>query len=88
MHSSSEVLYSEGLALLKTFEGFIDEHGTISLKEPVDVQSPCRVLITVLGDLDEDIPETALLSEDALAEDWNRSEEDLAWRHLQPEVLS
>ena len=27
--------------------------------------------------------ETALLSEDALAEDWNREEEDEAWRHLQ-----
>ncbi len=74
--------------MLNTFEGVNDEHDTISLKEPLDVQSPCRVLVTVLGDLDEAIPETALLSEDALAEDWNRSEEELAWRHLQPEVLS
>jgi hypothetical protein len=29
------------------------------------------------------IPETALLSEQALAEDWNRPEEDAAWSHLQ-----
>ncbi len=28
--------------------------------------------------------ETALLSEAALAEDWNRPEEDKAWAHLQP----
>ncbi len=28
------------------------------------------------------LPETALLSEAALAEDWNRSEEDAAWSHL------
>jgi len=27
--------------------------------------------------------ETALLSEPALAEDWNRPEEDAAWVHLQ-----
>lgn len=27
--------------------------------------------------------ETALLSEEALAEDWNRTEEEEAWSHLQ-----
>jgi hypothetical protein len=31
------------------------------------------------------IHETALLSERALAEDWNKPEEDTAWSHLQPE---
>ena len=30
-----------------------------------------------------DINETALLSEAALAADWNRPEEDAAWSHLQ-----
>jgi len=29
------------------------------------------------------VSETALLSEPALAEDWNRPEEDEAWSHLQ-----
>ena len=29
------------------------------------------------------VPETALLSEPALAEDWNHPEEDEAWSHLQ-----
>jgi hypothetical protein len=29
--------------------------------------------------------ETALLSESALGEDWDRPEEDAAWSHLQPE---
>jgi len=29
------------------------------------------------------VPESALLSEAALAEDWNRPEEDEAWLHLQ-----
>ena len=28
--------------------------------------------------------ESALLSEAALARDWDRSEEDAAWSHLQP----
>ena len=28
-------------------------------------------------------PETALLSEAALAKDWERPEEDEAWKHLQ-----
>ena len=28
--------------------------------------------------------EAALLSEAALAEDWDRPEEDAAWSHLQP----
>ncbi len=31
------------------------------------------------------IAETALLSEPALAEDWNKPEEDAAWFHLQPD---
>src|SRR6267154_290220 len=31
----------------------------------------------------ETIPVTALLSEQALAEDWNHMEEDEAWSHLQ-----
>ena len=31
-----------------------------------------------------DESQTALLSERALAEDWNRPEEDAAWSHLQP----
>jgi hypothetical protein len=32
------------------------------------------------------ISETALLSEHALAQDWNRPEEDEAWAHLQSET--
>ena len=38
--------------------------------------------------IESDISETALLSEAALAEDWNRPEEDDAWSHLQPAPLS
>ena len=38
--------------------------------------------VVVLVDEESEIPETAMLSEDALA-DWNRPEEDAAWSHLQ-----
>ncbi len=39
----------------------------------------------ILTILDESAPadETALLSEQSLAEDWNRPEEDAAWSYLQ-----
>ena len=40
---------------------------------------------TVPAEIDENgehVCETALLSELALAEDWNRAEEDFAWSHL------
>ena len=47
------------------------------------------MLVTVLEDAPEadtrDGSETALLSEETLAEDWNRDEEDEAWKQLQPE---
>ena len=42
-----------------------------------------RALVTILEDA-PDINDTALLSEAALAEDWNRAEEDAAWAYLQP----
>jgi hypothetical protein len=38
-----------------------------------------QVLVTVLED---ETSETALLSEPALAADWERSEEEAAWSHL------
>lgn len=70
----------------RTVEAVIDKDGRIRLLEKVDVVHAKRVLVTFLED-DETLPEgvadTALLSEAALAEDWNRAEEDEAWRHLQ-----
>ena len=53
------------------------------LIEPVHVTTPTRALVTILEEA-PDTHETALLSEAALAEDWNRAEEDAAWAHLQP----
>ena len=69
--------------MLKSVEAIIEEDGKVRLKEPIHLNSPCRAIVTILDDKAESIPETALLSEASLSEDWNRPEEDEAWSHLQ-----
>jgi len=69
--------------MLQTFEAVIDKQGRIRLVEPVKLPAGQRVLVTILERPVTHVPETALLSEPALAEDWNRPEEDEAWSHLQ-----
>jgi hypothetical protein len=61
----------------------VDEHGNVRLLEPVRLTAQRRALVTILdeGPL-KDVPESALLSETVLGEDWNRPEEDEAWSHL------
>ena len=64
----------------------IDEGGNIRLLEPLHLPTPKRALVTILEEEPLiNIPETALLSEKALAEDWSRPEEDEVWSHLQSE---
>jgi len=70
--------------MIRTIEATIDEKGHVDLSEPVKLPSSCRALVMIL----EEKPsihanEEALLSEAALAEDWDRPEEDEAWQHLQ-----
>ncbi|MCB0175813.1 MAG: hypothetical protein KDJ97_35240 [Anaerolineae bacterium] len=75
--------------MLQTIEAVIDEHGNVRLLEPIQLPTARRALVTILEyEPSVDLPETALLSEPALAEDWNRPEEDAAWSHLQPEQSS
>jgi hypothetical protein len=70
--------------MIRTIEALIDEHGNVRLLEPVKLPSARRALVTILEDhATAGASETALLSEAALAEDWNRPEEDAAWSHLQ-----
>lgn len=69
--------------MLQAFEAIVDEGGTVRLQGKVHLRRPCRAIVTILDD-DADL-ETALLSEASLAVDWNRSEEDEAWSHLQSE---
>ncbi len=72
--------------MIRTVEAVIDERGTVRLLENVNLPNARRGLVTIL----EEEPtahgsEAALLSEAALAEDWDRPEEDAAWLHLQQE---
>jgi hypothetical protein len=69
--------------VLRTIEVTVESDGTVHLHERVNLPAARRAILTIL---DEPVPaeETAFLSEPALAEDWNRPEEDKAWAHLQP----
>jgi hypothetical protein len=63
-------------------EAEVDDQGNIRPREPLVLTPGSRVLVTVL---DPAGMETALLSEAALAEDWQRPEEDAAWSQLSQE---
>ena len=69
-------------------EAVVDEHGHVRLLEPLRLPGPRRALVTVLAEPPAVAAtvrhETALLSERALAEDWDRPEEDAARQHLRP----
>ena len=65
-----------------TIEATVDENGNIRPKEPVALVPGSRVLVTVL---EPTVAEAALLSEPALAADWQRPEEDAAWSQLSQE---
>lgn len=68
--------------MLQTIEAEIDENGHVRLHEPVRLSEPRRAPVTILPG-ESDTSMIVLLSEAALAEDWNRPEEDRAWSHLQ-----
>ena len=68
--------------MLKTVEATIDEQGNVKLVKPIQLSKPARAFVTIFSE-EPNIPETALLSESALAEHWLRPEEDAAWAHLQ-----
>ena len=72
--------------MIQTVEAIIEPDGKVLLLESINLKEPRRALVTILEDEPlSRVPETALLSEQSLAEDWNRPEEDEAWSHLQPE---
>jgi hypothetical protein len=70
--------------MLRTVEAVIDKHGNVQLLEAIQLTAARKALVTILEDAPAaGIPETALLSEQALAQDWDQPEEDEAWSHLQ-----
>ena len=71
--------------MIQTLEAKIDEHGSVKLAKPVHLDRSHRALVMIMPDeAASGAGECALLSEAALAEDWNNPEEDAAWKHLQP----
>ncbi|MEA2007490.1 MAG: hypothetical protein U9O54_00030 [Chloroflexota bacterium] len=75
--------------MLTAIEATIDKKGHVQLQAPIHLTRTKRALVVILEDeTTAPISETALLSEAALAKDWNRPEEDEAWAHLQNEPLS
>jgi hypothetical protein len=68
--------------MLRTLEAVIDNQNHVQWLEPIQFNSPQRVLITLL-DSSPITDETLLMSEPAL-EEWLNDEEEAAWAHLQP----
>jgi hypothetical protein len=64
-------------------EAIVDETGAVRLLQPLSLGRRHRALLTILTDDPREESETTLLSESALARDWNRPEEEKAWAHLQ-----
>jgi hypothetical protein len=69
--------------MLQTIEGVIDQNGILRVLEPVQWPKHRRVLITILNEEPfDELENLSLMSEVALARDWERPEEDEAWSHL------
>lgn len=72
--------------MIQTIEAVIDQQGNIQPLQDVLFPRGRRALITILDEKPSNLPpETAILSEETLAEDWDRPEEDEAWSYLQQE---
>lgn len=72
--------------MIQTVEAIIDANGRVKLLGDVSLPRGRRALVTVLDERsDAGVAETAFLSEESLAEDWLRPEEEEAWSHLQSE---
>ena len=65
--------------MFQTIEVEIDASGQVHPLGPPIHLPPGRALLTLL---DEQVNESALLAEAALADDWLNPEEDDAWAHL------
>ena len=70
--------------MIQTVEAVIESGGRVRLLEEIKLTGTRRALVTVLDEPAALPGEAALLAESALAEDWNRPEEDAAWAYLQP----
>lgn len=67
--------------MLRSVEATIEVDGKVYIKESIHLLHACRAIVTMFDE--PDVPETAILSEAALGEDWSRPEEEEVWSHLQ-----
>lgn len=69
--------------MLQTFAGVLERDGRLITTERIHLSKPHSVIVTILDEVvTSEVSELALLSEAALARDWERPEEDEAWSHL------
>ncbi|MEQ1643249.1 MAG: hypothetical protein ABL959_07385 [Pyrinomonadaceae bacterium] len=72
--------------MIQTVEAIIDDSGKVKVLNDLRLPRGRRAIVTVLEErIDTAISETALFSEEALAADWLRDEEEEAWSHLSSE---
>ncbi len=72
-------------------QAHVDEDGHLRVDVPTDLPKGNIKAVLVLegiDDLESCHMQTTLLSQQALAVDWERPEEDEAWKHLQPVTSS
>lgn len=74
--------------MLQTYEAVLQPNGSLQFLDlaVASTRVPRRVLVTFTEEFTvaDTAPCGATLSESALAQDWQRVEEDAAWAHLQP----
>ena len=69
--------------MLQSIEGMTDQNGKLKIPGNINLPKSRRVIITILDEEPTDKAfNLALLSESALAKEWERPEEDKAWLHL------
>jgi hypothetical protein len=69
--------------MLQSIKGIIDQNGKLRVLDKIQLPKSRRVIITILDEeLSDELADLALLSEPALARDWEKPEEDEAWSHL------
>lgn len=67
--------------MIRTIEAVIDQQGKVHLLENIQLPEAHRALVTILEEEKKIPKEVTALSEKALAKDWNKKEEDIAWQH-------
>ena len=70
--------------MIQTVEAVIDERGSVRLLQPVEISGSHRALVTILDEQPvASGHEAASPSESALANDWNRPEENAAMNEVE-----